>query len=77
MATTIEISEETKSKLDSLKDYPKESYEKVIEKLLDIVAEEDMELSEETKKEIEEARKEFRAGKSVSFEEVKKKIGSL
>ena len=77
MATTIQISEETKSKLDYLKDYPRESYEKVIEKLLNIVAEEDLELSEETKMEIEQARKEFRAGKSVSFEEVKKKIGSL
>jgi len=77
MATTIQISEETKSKSDHLKDYPIESYEKVIEKLLNIVAEEDLELSEETKMEIEQARKEFRAGKSVSFEEVKKKLGSL
>ena len=77
MATTIQISEETNGKLDCLKDYPRESYEKVIEKLLNIVAEEDLELSEETKMEIEQARKEFRAGKSVSFEEVKKKLGSL
>ena len=63
MATTIEISEETKSKLDSLKDYPKESYEKVIEKLLDIVAEEDMELSEETKRHIAQAREDIKAGR--------------
>ena len=77
MATAIQISEETKNKLDYLKDYPKESYEKVIEKLVNIVAEDDLELSEETKMEIEQARKEFRAGKSVSFEEVKKKIGFL
>ena len=75
--TTIQINKDTKIRLDNLKDYNRESYEEIIEKLLDIVAEEDMELSEETKKEIEEARKEFRAGKSVSFEEVKKKIGSL
>jgi len=77
MATAIQISEETKNKLDYLKDYPKESYEKIIEKLVNIAAEEDLELSEETKMEIEQARKEFRAGKSVSFEEVKKKIGFL
>ena len=77
MATAIQISEETKNKLDYLKDYPKESYEKVIEKLVNIVAEDDLELSEETKMEIEQARKEFRAGKSVSFEEVKKKTGFL
>ena len=77
MATTIQISEETKGKLDYYKDYPRESYEDVIKKFIEILTEEQMELSEETKKEIEQARKEFRAGKSVSFEEVKKKIGFL
>lgn len=73
--TTIQIKEETKNKLDSLKDYPRESYEEVINKLLGIVAEENMELSEETKRDIEESRKEFRQGKWVSFEEVRKKAG--
>jgi len=73
--TTIQISGNTKSKLDHIKDYPRESYEEVINKLLEIVAEENMELSEETVKEIEEARKEFRAGRMVSFEEVKRKAG--
>ena len=77
MATTIQISEETKGKLDYYKDYPRESYEDVIKKFIEILTEEQMELSEETKKEIEEARKEFRAGKSVSFEEVKRKAGIL
>ncbi|MBI2672774.1 hypothetical protein HYX19_00790 [Candidatus Woesearchaeota archaeon] len=73
--TTIQIKEETKNKLDSLKDYPRESYEEVINKLLEIVAEENMELSEETKRDIEESRKEFKQGKWVSFEEVRKKAG--
>ncbi len=58
-----------------MKDYARESYEEVINKLLEIVAEENMELSEETKKEIEGARREFRAGKGISFEEVKRKAG--
>ena len=75
--TTIQINKDTKTKLDNLKDYNRESYEEIIEKLLDIVAEEDMELSEQTKKEIEEARKEFRAGKGISFKEVKRKAGIL
>lgn len=73
--TTIQIKEETKNKLESLKDYPRESYEEVINKLLEIVAEENMELSEETKREIEKARKEFKLGKGISFEEVRKKAG--
>jgi len=75
--TTIQINKDTKTRLDNLKDYNRESYEEIIEKLLDIVAEENMELSEETKKEIEEARKEFKAGKGISFEEVKRKAGIL
>ena len=75
--TTIQINKDTKIRLDNLKDYNRESYEEIIEKLLDIVAEENMELSEETKKEIEEARKEFKAGKGISFEEVKRKAGIL
>ena len=73
--TTIQIGGDTKNRLDNLKDYPRETYEEVIEKLLEIVAEENMELSEETKKEIEKARKEFKAGKGISFEEVKRKAG--
>lgn len=77
MATTIQISEETKDKLEYYKDYPRESYEDVIKKFIEILAEENMELSEETKKEIEEARKEFKAGKGISFEEVKRKAGIL
>jgi len=77
MVTTIQISEETKGKLDYYKDYPRESYEDVIKKFIEILTEEQMELSEKTKKEIEEARKEFRAGKGISFEEVKRKAGIL
>ena len=40
-----------------------------------MVAEEELELSEKTKKEIEESRKEFKRGKWVSFEDVRRKAG--
>lgn len=40
-----------------------------------MVAEEELELSEKTKREIKEARKEFKLGKWISFERVKKKAG--
>lgn len=75
MATTIQIQEKTKHQLDSLKDFERETYEDVIQKLIGVVAEENMELSEKTKKEIEDARKEFRAGKGISFEDVMKRAG--
>jgi len=74
-ATTIQVSQATKSKLERYKDYARETYEDVINKLIDIVAEENMELSEQTKKDIEEARREFKEGKGVPFEQVLKKAG--
>lgn len=40
-----------------------------------MVAEEELELSEKTKREIKDSRKEFEKGKWISFEEVKKKAG--
>ena len=49
----------------------KESYEDVIWNLL----EDSMELSAETKKEIEQARKEIAQGKFHTHEEVKRKLG--
>lgn len=75
MVTTIQLQEKTKQRLDSIKDFARETYEQVIQKLLDIVAEEHMELSEETKKDVEKARKEFKAGKGIDFEEIKKEAG--
>ena len=74
-ATTIQISVPTKHRLERLKDYARETYEDVINKLIDILAEEQMELSEETKREIEEANKRFREGKFVTEEEAKKRLG--
>ncbi len=67
MPTTIQISNEVKKMLDKIKIYDRESYNEVIENIL----EDNMELSERTKKEIEERRNE----KTISNEEVKKRAG--
>ena len=67
MSTTIQISDNVKSILDKMKMMKRESYNEVIERMI----EDDLELNERTKKEIEEARK----GKSISHEEVKKRFG--
>jgi len=74
MATTIQIQEETKERLDNLKDYERETYEEIIQKLLNIVAEEKMGLSEQTKKDIEEARKEIAQGKFFTLEQLKRAL---
>ena len=71
MATTIQISGELQEKLKEKKLYGKESYEEVIWDLI----EDNLELSEETKKEIEQAREEIRIGKTYSLAKVKKELG--
>ena len=71
MATTIQVSGELLSELKNRKLYDKESYEEVIWDLL----EDTMELSEETKKNIKQAEKEFKEGKFHTHEEVKAELG--
>ena len=71
MATTIQISEDLQKALAQKKMYNRESYEEVIWDLL----EDTMELSEETKRNIKQAEKEYKEGKTVPLEKVKKELG--
>lgn len=71
MATTIQISEDLQEALKTRKLYEKETYEEVIWDLL----EDTMELSEETKKDIIKAEEDIKAGRTISLEEIKKKLG--
>ena len=69
--STIQVKEETKKRLQSMKLYPRETYEEVIERLIEDLSE----LNDETKAEIEEARKEIASGKFVTHEQLKKDLG--
>lgn len=69
MVTSIQISTDLQNQLAKRKLSDRESYEEVIWDLL----EDTMEINEETKKELAEARKEIKKGKYHSFESVKKK----
>ncbi len=71
MATTIQISNKLLEELKNRKMYDKESYEALIWDLI----EDTMELSEETKRHIEQSRKEIAAGKTVPLSQIKKKLG--
>ena len=71
MATTIQISGRLQSKLAEKKIFEKETYEEVIWNLI----EDTSEISEETKKELEEARAEIKNGKVYPFSQVKKEAG--
>ena len=71
MATTIQVSEKLKEKLEKRKLHDSESYEDIIWDLL----EDSMELSEETKKNILQSQKELRGGKGKTLEQVRKELG--
>jgi hypothetical protein len=71
MATTIQISKKLLEELKKRKTYVKESYEEVIWDLI----EDTMELSEETKKDIEISMKQYKEGKTKSLAQIKKEMG--
>ena len=71
MATTIQVSNSVKSTLDRMKMMERETYNDVIERML----EDELELNERTKREVEEAVKRVKSGKFVTNEEVKKRMG--
>lgn len=70
VTTTIQISNKLVNVLKERKMYDKESYEDIIWDLL----EDTMEISEETKRHLEQSRKEIKEGKTISLSEVKKKL---
>jgi predicted transcriptional regulator len=70
MTTTIQVSSKLMEALKDRKMYDKESYEAIIWDLL----EDSMELSEETKKHIELAKKDIKAGRVYTHEQIKKEL---
>ena len=71
MATTIQISEQLQQELTNKKITERETYEEIIWNLI----EDTMELNEETKKEIEQARAEIKTGKFYTIAQAKKHLG--
>ena len=71
MVTTIQIKEDMKSALTQMKIFERETYNDVLERLIEDVRE----LNEETKKEIKTAIKEIESGKYVTHEQLAKEMG--
>ena len=71
MVTTIQISNNLQGELSKRKLFDRETYEEVIWNLM----EDTMELNEQTKKEIGQARAEIRDHKYVKLDEAKKRLG--
>ena len=70
MATTIQITQELQNELIERKVIDSETYEEVIWDLI----EDCMEISAETRKEIDAARKEIKEGKIFTLDQVKQEI---
>ena len=70
MVTSIQISEELKRVLSKKKLSERETYENIIWNLL----EDNMELNEQTKKELEVSRKEIKEGKIITLNKLKEEL---
>jgi hypothetical protein len=71
MVTTIQISNKLQDELSKRKLFSRETYEEIIWDLM----EDAMELNQQTKKEINEARKQIKEGKYLKIDEAKKRLG--
>ena len=73
-ASTIYIREDLKTQLNNLKRNPKESYNDVIERLVNLTVD-DEPLSVEAIKGLEEGLKDIKSGNLIAEEDVRKKYG--
>ena len=73
-ASSIYIREDLKTQLNNLKRNPKESYNDVIERLVNLTID-DEPLSAEAVKGLEESLDDIKRGNLISEEEIKKKYG--
>ncbi len=74
MYTSIQIEKEIKTRLDKLKNHPRETYNEVLARLLKIAQDDDV-LSPTVIKNIEEGIADIKAGRVYSSAQVKKKLG--
>jgi predicted CopG family antitoxin len=71
MPTTIQVSDDTRQALERMKLFERESYNAIIERVLEDYGE----LNHKTKLDIEEARKRVRSGNFVKMADVARKYG--
>jgi len=72
--SSLRVNPRTKSRLEKLKAHPRESYDKVIDRLIDSYHD-DEPLTEEEIEGIEEALQDLKEGRTYTHEQVKKKLG--
>ena len=73
MATTIQLDKKVRDRLKELKLHPRESYNAVVERLIELRTDEGI-LSEDTIRDIELSLEDVRAGRTLPMSEVKKRL---
>lgn len=75
--TTIKISTQTKKKLNQFREYKNETYDEIVNKIAGIArdVEDSPELSQETLRRVEAARKRIANGEYYTEEELREKLG--
>ena len=71
MATTIQLKNDVKTKLEGYKMHARESYNEVIERILEDISQ----LNAKTRMEMRKAREEIKAGKYKTHEQLGKELG--
>lgn len=74
MVTSIQLENKTKTKLEKMKIFPRESYNDVINRLLRISQDDDV-LDETTIRDLEDALDDVKKGRLISHKKVKQKHG--
>ena len=75
MATSIQLEKRTKAKLEKMKIFPREPYDDVVNRLLNMTEEDEGVLSEQAIKDLEEALDDVRKKRLLSHKQVKRKHG--
>jgi predicted CopG family antitoxin len=75
MVTSIQLDNKTKARLEKMKSFPKESYDDVVNRLLNMAKDDEGILSKRAIKNIEKSLAEIKAGKGISHKDVKQKLG--
>ncbi len=70
-STTIQLSQDMKKVLEEMKLHPRETYEEVLARLLEDL----QELNEQTKKEIDQAIRDIKAGRYRTHQQLKDELG--
>ena len=75
--TSIQLNKKTLNKLKEFKDYRRETYDEILNKMMKIIEalEKKPMLKKEIIEEVEEARRELREGKGISTAQLAKELG--